>query len=650
MRKILKNVKCGIGLCLAVAMLLSVPVFAEATATSQKWSVTNQDSGDSATVTAFGAVAANANVLKPEAKKDKSCYGATYNINGSVEVKDGQWLVIDVNLASDMEGASVTARGGVDRLTTKDKFEIEANKWHSVRLAVKSPDGTKVATEGDNLAYSEHKLFVDGKLVRHYAPTNLTDHDNKMMYNNGTQPDNEGKWYIRLLSSKTVSGVKTFYSNYSSDLRISVADSVDDTFEIPTLSTNDNFAVVGNTIYSKSAAGLSMSDITYPEGAVTATRKSADGSETAVENVLAAGDTILVKDKNQFLNTYTYMGDRNMIFKADSFDALDKMNKTRVTVTNASGQFGKTESDSAAKLEATGSGNNAGDPYISDSTAKNMVKGSYIIFETNIVPLGKMTNFNYSSDWGYGLTPAVKKEQLVENCWNKVIYVVETTKNKEGKYPVEIYINGKQSSGTAGVIFGDIVTNADASKVMKDLRLSINTNKEIGDAAIVDDVKVYETFYKPVISEYTVTDSKNAVYDSESNIFYAADDANIAEACGGTVAKSGNGFVIINRGDENYSRYNVRTIESGKIGIDKTAKEFWSTADSIGADDCFILAKYNSDNSKTTLSGAEIIKGTRIGNYVIKGNYTTETGKITMLYFWDIKTLEAKAGSEPITE
>lgn len=108
--------------------------------------------------------------------------------------------------------------------------------------------------------------------------------------------------------------------------------------------------------------------------------------------------------------------------------------------------------------------------------------------------------------------------------------------------------------------------------------------------------------------------------------------------------------MIINRGDENYSKYNVRTIESGKIGIDTTAKKFWSTADSIDEYNCFILTKYNSDISKTTLSGAKIIKGTRIDDYVIKGNYTPKTGKITKLYFGDIKTLEAKAGSEPITE
>lgn len=210
-----------------------------------------------------------------------------------------------------------------------------------------------------------------------------------MMYNNNNQPDNEGKWYIRLSSSKTVSGTKTYYSNYSTDLRISVADNVADEFEILTLTKNEKFAIVGNTIYSKSANGLSMSDITYPEADVTATRKSADGSEAAAENMLAAGDTILVNDKNQFLNTYTYMGDRNMIFKADSFDALDKMNKTRITVTNASGQFRETEGDSAAKLVSTGNGSNAVDPYITDTTEKNMVKGSYIIFETNIVPIEK---------------------------------------------------------------------------------------------------------------------------------------------------------------------------------------------------------------------------------------------------------------------
>lgn len=64
MRKILKNVKCGIGFCLAVALLLTVLVFAEGTPTSQKWRVTRQDPGASATVTAFGAVAANASVLR----------------------------------------------------------------------------------------------------------------------------------------------------------------------------------------------------------------------------------------------------------------------------------------------------------------------------------------------------------------------------------------------------------------------------------------------------------------------------------------------------------------------------------------------------------------------------------------------------------
>lgn len=644
MRKVFKNLKKCMAFCLAAALVFSVPTFAAET-NLQKWSLSSQDQGTQTTVTAFGASDAEPYVYS--GNNSKSCYGALYNTNGDVEVGGNQWLVIDVNLATDDQTAKVNARGAQDRSTTKDTFSIEPNKWHSVRLAVKNPDGTKQAKEGDGdatLKYSEHKLFIDGKLVRHYDPSNMTNNDNYMVYNGGTASDSEAKWYIRLSKAKN-------YKSYSSDLRISAADTVGDTFAVPELTTNEKFAVLGdNKIYSKSANGLNLSDITYQSGTVKATRKSADGTDIAVTGALEKGDTILVKDNYYFLNTYTYMGDRNMIFKADSFDALDKMNKTRVTVTNASGQFGKTESDSAAKLEATGSGSDAGDPYISDSTAKNMVKGSYIIFETNIVPLEKMTLFNYTSDWGYGLTPAVKKEQLVENCWNKVIYVVETTKNEEGKYPVEIYINGKQSSGTAGVIFGDTVTNASGSKEMKDLRLSINTKKAIGDAAIVDDVKVYETFYKPVISEYTVTDSKNAVYDSESNIFYAANDANIAEACGGTVAESGNGFVIINRSDENYSRYNVRTIESGKIGIDKTAKEFWSTADSIGADDCFILAKYNSDNSKTTLSGAEIIKGTRIGNYVIKGNYTTETGKITKLYFWDIKTLEAKAGSELITE
>lgn len=110
-----------------------------------------------------------------------------------------------------------------------------------------------------------------------------------------------------------------------------------------------------------------------------------------------------------------------------------------------------------------------------------------------------------------------------------MIYVVETTKDTEWKYHVEIYINGKKSLGTAGGIFGDTVTITSGSREMKDLRLSINTNKEIGDVAIVDDVKVYETFYKPVISEYTVTDSKDAVHDSESNILSAANDAKIPE-------------------------------------------------------------------------------------------------------------------------
>lgn len=640
MRKVFKNLKKCMAFCLAAALVFSVPTFAAET-NLQKWSLSNQDQGTQTTVTAFGASDAEPYVYS--GNNSKSCYGALYNTNGDVEVGGNQWLVIDVNLATDDQTAKVNARGAQDRSTTKDTFSIEPNKWHSVRLAVKNPDGTKQAKEGDGdatLKYSEHKLFIDGKLVRHYDPSNMTNNDNYMVYNGGTASDSEAKWYIRLSKAKN-------YKSYSSDLRISAADTVGDTFAVPELTTNEKFAVLGdNKIYSKSANGLNLSDITYQSGTVKATRKSADGTDIAVTGALEKGDTILVKDNCYFLNTYTYMGDQNVILDASTYENLQQA--TNGTVRKETGVFGKDSADESAILKNEKNGKKNTNPYFNLGSAEGKIAGmDYMVFELNVKPNENCQRVYFTSTGGGAVAHSISSDALQKDCWNKIIIVVNTKVNENGKYTNTIYINGTQIT-TAEVPkkLGDVVSSTD-SRIMTDIRLNAdcNTDAEAVDVAYVDDVKIYETFVAPTVLAYTVTNSANAAYDSQNAIIYAKNDDAITAACGGTVAKREVGYVIVNRGNENYSRYQVRTIADDTIGYDKTTGEFWSTAASFADDARLIYATYSANNE---LSKAEILTGTKIGGHVIVGKYQAEDNKTTKLYFWNMNSLEANAVSETV--
>ena len=67
---------------------------------------------------------------------------------------------------------------------------------------------------------------------------------------------------------------------------------------------------------------------------------------------------------------------------------------------------------------------------------------------------------------------------------------------------------------------------------------------------------------------------------------------------------------------------------------------------SIGENDRLVSATYESGK----LSGVEILSGTKIGDYVIKAQYSTEDAKTTKLYFWNISTLKANAASATVGE
>lgn len=631
MRKVLKNLKQCVVFCLAFALVFSVPAFAADTVETAKWAPKNGSGGGtsfSETGTLFGVTGKTATKYTCTGS-GKMVTGYTVKTETGTEMANDQFLIIDMNLATPDDGVTVATRTNRDVPLIKD-IPLEKGVWHSARLVVEKP----LLEDANNDYFAKHKLYLDGSLVGEYTQT-ATDTkklDKNLDFNN--------EWDIRAgLQNQSV---------YYADLSLSYA-TEDPGQSVPSLAAKDSvYKTLNNKIYPTSKAGVKVSDLTCADGTVAVIATDETFKDDSA--LLQEGDRVLVS-KNQMYHAYRYTEKTNVILDASTYENLQRA--TNGTVRKETGVFGKDSADESAILKNEKNGNKNTNPYFNLGSAEGKIAGmDYMVFELNVKPNENCQRVCFTSTGGGAVANNISSDALQKDCWNKIIIVVNTKANENGKYTNTIYINGTQIT-TAEVPkkLGDVVSSTD-SRIMTDIRLNAdcNTDAEAVDVAYVDDVKIYETFVAPTVLAYTVTNSANAAYDSQNAIIYAKNDDAITAACGGTVAKREVGYVIVNRGNENYSRYNVRTIESGKIGIDKTAKEFWSTADSIGTDDCFILAKYNSDNSKTTLSGAEIIKGTRIGNYVIKGNYTTETGKITKLYFWDIKTLEAKAGSESITE
>lgn len=633
------NLKKCLTFCLVFTLVFSVPVFASETSeVSAKW--VNNCWGDKfeknkTAENVFGVEVKSGEKYTASTDGGKAYFGYIKSTtdDNATSIENSKFLIIDVNLATPDDGMTVCTRTNRD-LRLINNIPLEKGKWHSARLVVEKP----LLEDADNEYFAKHKLYLDGKLVGEYKQ----DATSQKRQKNDKQEwiDNNEKWYIQVPLDKADTSV------CYTDLRISQEDS-EPGQTLPKLTTNEKFAVAGdNKIYSKSTEGLKPSDITYSGDAVTATRKEADGTYTNVSDTLNEGDTILVNDSNKFLNTYTYMGDKNVVVNANAYDSLKSV--TGGSVEEKKEISGKSADDSSAVLK-----NNANNsyPYFNLGSAKDkLISADYIVFELNVKPNEKCKSVKFTSDGGYQITQSISSDALKKDCWNKIIIVVSANKNSSGKYTNKFYINGKSYSPVSmDQKLGAVVNSGESSKTLNDMRLlaECTDGSEAVEIAYIDDVKIYETFVEPTVSEYTVTNSVNAAYDSKENIIYASYDNAIATACSGTIAKSEDGYVIINRGDENYSRYTKRTIEKGKISIDATAKEFWGVADKIDNDDRLIVAKYGSDNK---LSGVEILQGTKIGNNVIKGSYTKDGNETVKLYFWNVNTLMPKAESKPVSE
>lgn len=645
MKNVFKKAKKAASLCLVAAMLCTPMGGVSAADTKdKKWKLANQDWGDEKTVTVFGANNVTAHVAA-QTDKDKNCYGVNYSANDGCD-SSGKWLVIDVNLATNTD-TSITARGAQDRHTSINGFSVAAGKWHSVRLAIKDPNPNNAATSTTETTkmYSEHKLYVDGKCVFHYDPSNFnTETMNYLVYDKGNKSDSETKWYIRFAKK---AGAE--YINYAEGLRISTSETEPDGGTIPTLSTTEKYIVsknyiIGNDIY--------LSDLAKDGLTITATRAEAEGEEKAVEDTLKAGDTVLVKNSENFVNTYTVKNpsDKNVLVENNTYDGLKSLqNSNNGTTTSVSGEYGKENTDTSSKVILK---NDTTSSYINLTAAKadNIIGGGYFIFEANVKPSDKLEKVYLTSEWSWMIGKVIAAEQMYKNCWNKIVWIVDgTNKDSDGKYLVTIYLNGKVYDDTTKTtwLLGDTVTNdddksANSTRQMQALRLCFGCSEKNANAGIFDDVKVYETWTKPEVSEYTAANGDNVVFDGSVAYVRGENAADtVATACSATKALSGNDYVIVNRGDETYSRYDIRAFGGDAIYCDSTSKEFWTE----NATDGKLIAVQYSDGK---LVSAEILEGTSIGGKVVKAAYTTNAGNTTKLYYWDMRTLQPLTASKTV--
>ena len=615
-------------LCLTAAMLMSTAATVSAedsTVTSRLWTVDYQNRGTVNNTVNFGAVDKK-EIRKINLAEDK-WVGKTYVNKTGTEISNNHFVILDVNVATNDDGLKLYSRPSGD-IHLIDNISLEKGQWHAVRLVVEKPM-LENDTQAGSPYLAKHKVYVDGKLAGTY---NAVEGDVKRTWDTSSS-----KWNV----DNKVWGVAVSKQSkyiYAADLRVSSAAEDPGEYTLPSIDANAAFKVLNGNIMPTQAAGVKVSDITSAGGEVFVTDTS--GTEKTGDAVLADGDRIVVA-KDQLYNTYFYKP-YNTFAQRDDWSGT--VNKTNATTEEVKGISGKASTDSSVCIT-----NTTGAGYLSIGDFKDIAGADYIIYEANIMPTSNLQGINWTTNRAYSLSFGCRADALATDCWNKVIYVVsKNEKDESGNHKCELYINGV--GGRINYVQkapGDTVPYANEQNPeipVTNIRLNFTPSSGyVGELAYVDDIKVYEACYKPEIAPYTVTDSENAVYDKDNNMMYATSNAAIATACDATLASEGNGWVIVNRGNENYSKYNVRTFTANTISRD--GNEFWGkTTSETTAKDKFIAATYDASGR---LTGAQLINGTSIGDKILK--CTFEPTESSRLFFWNFENLRPHAQSLDVT-
>lgn len=154
---------------------------------------------------------------------------------------------------------------------------------------------------------------------------------------------------------------------------------------------------------------------------------------------------------------------------------------------------GKDETDVSFKV-AVSSGNYCNFNY----KWENANHLGYVVTELNIYP-GDATVYFWTSEFA---PYAPQITGLNKNQWNKVTLVYNTMVNDDGKYTVDMYVNGVYAS-----------SNNTTAKSGDELMIFVSG--DVGTYVYMDDFKVYETDFVPFI---TIPDISNDYYTFENNV------------------------------------------------------------------------------------------------------------------------------------
>lgn len=632
MKKISKGIKKCMALCLTAAMLMSTAATVsaeETTAPTNRWTVSHQNNGSDVNAEAekFGAVG-KTGIRKINLKTERWAGKTSLHPTSGTVIPNDHFVILDVNVATNEDGLTLYSQPGGNLPLIKE-IPLEKGQWHAVRLVVEKPmlqDDTKTGS----VYLAKHKVYVDGKLAGKYTASGNDVQRN--IKEDGTWNVDNKTWGVSVGKQSTDKYI------YAADLRVSSAAEDPGPYSLPAVDANAAFKVLNGNIFPTSESGVTVSNLACTGGTVTVTDTT--GAKKEDTAALAEGDRIVVY-KDQMFNTYFYKP-YNTFAQRDDWSGT--VNKTNATTEEVKGISGKASTDSSVYIT-----NTTGEGYLTIGDFKDIAGADYIIYEANIKPTSNLQGLSWKTNRSYSLSFGCRADALATDCWNKVICVVsKNEKNEKGEYKCEMYINGDGGRiNYVQKVPGDTVpyiNDANPEIPVTNIRLNFTPSSGyVGDLAYVDDVKVYEACYKPEIAPYTVTDSENAVYDKDNNMMYATSNAAIATACDATLASEGNGWVIVNRGNENYSKYNVRTFTANTISRD--GNEFWGkTTSGTTAKDKFIAATYDASGR---LTSAQLIDGTSIGGKILK--CTFEPTESSRLFFWNFENLRPHAQSLNVT-
>ena len=643
MKKISKSIKKCLAFCLTASMLISTA--ATVSAIDRSWTVNYQNGGNVTNTVNFGAVG-KGGIHCINLKGNRFAAKALASSDAGT-ISDESFLILDVNMATNEDGLTIYSQPD-GNLPLIQNIPFDKGQWHAVRLVVQKPmlEDEKIPTLGDGTVntsakgyLAKHKVYVDGKLAGTY---NAVEGDRQRTWDttkSNWNVFNNIAWGVSVPATPADKSDKYIYT---ADLRVSSAAEDPGEYTLPSIDANAAFKVLNGNIMPTQAAGVKVSDITSADGDVFVTDTS--GIQKTGEEVLADGDRIVVA-KDKLYNTYFYKTNHVFYERNDWSGSIGTANG--LTATKVNTISGKASTDSSVKV----TNSEAAGPYLTFGNFNDIAGADYMVYEVNIMPTDGLDKIQFTTNRAYELSPQINANKLKTDCWNKVIFVVRKNDlHTDGTYLSDVYANGSfDRTATAQKPPGDTVpyVNPENPEIpVTNIRINFTPSSGyVGDLAYVDDVKVYEACYKPEIAPYTVTDSENAVYDKDNNMMYATSNAAIATACDATLASEGNGWVIVNRGNENYSKYNVRTFTANTISHDAATNEFWGkTTSETTAKDKFIAATYDASGR---LTGARLIDGTSIGDKILKCTFTpTESSR---LFFWNFENLRPHAQSLDVT-